>query len=332
MQHPAPTDPPQADATRPARRRPRPQAHEWVCVALGLALVWRYAWIMDDGFVYARYADNAVLTRFGLVYNLGEYVEGYSSPLWMLWHLPLRAIGLSFWTIWLGTGLLCFAWSGWLLTRVDHQLAPAGAPARVNLPLAFLAGCYGVTSFYTSGLESPLVLLVAIAYALLLVDPRDRAAQALVGLSPLVRPELALPFALALALVAGARWRASACSGPGAPVSLHPRHIFGLIELQRVRRVHLLCGRRNPQLRHRVGATLRIHEIHCVADDVAEILHAQRRMQLPIDALIFLAIHAGTSCEQIDHLVLDGRQRRRRHRSGPLLRSGGSRTGDSHTQ
>ncbi len=187
-----------------------PLAHEWLLIALGLALVWRYAWVMDDGFIYARYADNAVLTRVGLVYNLGEYVEGYSSPLWMLWLLIPRALGLTFWHIWLGTGLLCFAWTGWLLVRLDRRLAPpesADARARVNLPLAFLAACYGVTCFYTSGLESPFVQLVAVAYALLLVDPRDRAAQVLVGLSPLVRPELALPFALALGVVALRTWR-----------------------------------------------------------------------------------------------------------------------------
>lgn len=36
---------------------------------LGLVLVLRHAWVMDDADVYARYADNA-----------GELVEGFTSP------------------------------------------------------------------------------------------------------------------------------------------------------------------------------------------------------------------------------------------------------------
>ncbi len=202
-------------ADPPSAARGRPSAVEWMLIAAGLALVWRYAWIMDDAFIYARYADNAVLSGLGLVYNQGEFVEGYSSPLWMLWMLPLRALGLSFWQIWLGTGLLSFALSGWILVRVDRRLtprpsSPAGAPPgdrrpedgrlRVNLPLAFLATCYGVAAFYTSGLESPFVQLAATGYALYFVDRDSRLGQVLVGLSPLVRPELALPFLFALAL------------------------------------------------------------------------------------------------------------------------------------
>jgi len=182
--------------------RGRPSAIEWMLIGVGLVLVWRYAWIMDDAFIYARYADNAVLSGLGLVYNQGEFVEGYSSPLWMLWMLPLRALGLSFWQVWLGTGLLSFALSGWILARVDRHLTPSGRRFRVNLPLAFLAACYGVTAFYTSGLESPFVQLAAVGYALYFVDRESKQGQLLVGLSPLIRPELALPFLFALALTA----------------------------------------------------------------------------------------------------------------------------------
>ena len=99
----------------------RPSAVEFLLIAAGLALVWRYAWIMDDAFVYARYADNAVLSGLGLVYNRGEFVEGYSSPLWMLWMLPLRALGLNYWQIWLGTGLASFAAAGGLLVALERK-------------------------------------------------------------------------------------------------------------------------------------------------------------------------------------------------------------------
>jgi hypothetical protein len=71
----------------------RPSPTQWLLLAVGLGLVWRYAWIMDDAFVYARYADNFVRLDFGLVYNAGEYVEGFTSPLWMLWLVVLRTVG-----------------------------------------------------------------------------------------------------------------------------------------------------------------------------------------------------------------------------------------------
>ena len=37
---------------------------------------------MDDSYVYFRYVDNLVFLGNGLVYNRGEYLEGFSSPLW----------------------------------------------------------------------------------------------------------------------------------------------------------------------------------------------------------------------------------------------------------
>ena len=161
---------------------------QWVLLVLGLLLVWRYAWIMDDAFVYARYADNFVLLDFGLVYNAGEYVEGYTSPLWMLWLVLLRSLGVSFWWAWLGTGLVAFTAAWWLLVQVDDALTPG--KIRVHLPMAYLAGNYAVASWFTSGLETPLLQLAAVGYALYLVRPRSRVAQVIVGLSPLVRPEL----------------------------------------------------------------------------------------------------------------------------------------------
>lgn len=202
--------------------RPRPTALEWCVLVVGAVLVVRYAWVMDDAFVYARYADNAAAMRVGLVYNAGEYVEGYSSPAWMLWVLALRVFGLSFWHIFLATGLVAYALFWWLLVRTDFALA-RGRP-RLGLVVAYLGLNYAVVSWFTSGMETPLIQLAAAGYALHLAAPRARSAQLLVGLSPLVRPELLLPLvvvllhgaarrrlprlALATAAITGAAWLA----------------------------------------------------------------------------------------------------------------------------
>ncbi len=74
-------------------------ALEWLCLAVGTALVLRYAWLMDDAYIYFRYVDNAVFLGHGLVYNAGEHVEGFSSPLWTLLLLALRTSGLDYWIL-----------------------------------------------------------------------------------------------------------------------------------------------------------------------------------------------------------------------------------------
>jgi hypothetical protein len=189
----------------PPRFRPRP--FELVLLVFGLLLITRYAWVMDDAFIYARYADNAVLMKLGLVYNQGEYVEGFSSPFWMLWVLAWRAIGLSLWTIFLGSGYLGFVVMWWVLVRLDLALAPGDPPSdsrigeRINFPLAFLAVSYPVTAWFTAGMETSVIQACAAGYALFLVDPRSRPAQLLVGLAPLVRPELAAPLVIAILYV-----------------------------------------------------------------------------------------------------------------------------------
>src|SRR5678815_1722287 len=88
---------------------PKPSALEWLCLAAGLVLTLQYAWFLDDAFVYYRYVDNLLFLGRGLVFNPGEYVEGYSSPLWALLLIPLRATHANWWLIVRAIGLLGFA-------------------------------------------------------------------------------------------------------------------------------------------------------------------------------------------------------------------------------
>ena len=39
--------------------------------------------VSDDGAIFLRYVEN-IIAGEGAVFNQGEYVEGYSSPLWLL--------------------------------------------------------------------------------------------------------------------------------------------------------------------------------------------------------------------------------------------------------
>ena len=140
----------------------RPARIELLYSFAGLGLVLHYAWLLDDAFVYFRYIDNLLFLHLGLVYNAGEYVEGFSSPFWTLLLIPLRATGIDYWLLvraLAGGAFLAFAL---LLVRLNRDFLGAakhGAQTpTLNFPLAFLALNYGVASYFSSGVESPLIV------------------------------------------------------------------------------------------------------------------------------------------------------------------------------
>ncbi len=179
-------------------RFPRPTALEWTALVVSLVLTLQYAWFLDDAFIYYRYVDNLVHLGRGLVFNEGEYVEGYSSPLWCLLMIPLRAAGLDWWLLTRLVGLACATGTWALLVVLARRMTPSGTRV-LNLPLVYLAANYAVQTYFTSGVEAPLVQVSAVAFALFIVTPGSRVAQVLVGLAPMVRHELAAPLVIALA-------------------------------------------------------------------------------------------------------------------------------------
>ena len=186
--------------------RPRPTPAELFCLVLGGALCLTYAWLLDDAYVYFKYVDNWVLLGRGLVYNPGEYAEGYTSPAWLLLLSGLRALGLGYWLVIRASALLGLVVFWWGCVVIQRLLA-AGAAPTLNLPLVLLCTNYAVLSYFSSGTEAPLVQLCAVAYAFCLLRPESRAAQVAVGVSPLVRPELGLAWLLAGAWLGWSRRR-----------------------------------------------------------------------------------------------------------------------------
>lgn len=181
----------------PAKRFPRPRAIEWLFLCGGLFLVHRYFWLMDDAFIYFRYIDNLLFLGLGLVFNQGEYVEGFSSPVWLLLLSGLRGAGLEYLLAVKLLAALAFAVFWYLLVLLDRRLAPGDSPT-VNLPMAFMAFNYGILCYFSSGLEAPLVQVLAIVYALYVLRPGSLALEMPLALSPLVRHEMAGPLLIAL--------------------------------------------------------------------------------------------------------------------------------------
>jgi hypothetical protein len=78
----------------------------------------------DDAYISLRYAENLV-DGHGLVYNVGEYVEGYTNFLWtvlvalFIWITPVEAPLLAV----LGS-MLAFAINLWVVWRISLKIAP----------------------------------------------------------------------------------------------------------------------------------------------------------------------------------------------------------------
>lgn len=169
---------------------------------LGLAALFfvaltRYHWqqICDDAFIAFRYADN-VARGYGPVWNRGERVEGFSSPLWLgiLVVGKLFGAALSVWAGALGVG------SSALCLVLVHRLALVAGQNRA----AAAAACAATSLIYPlyywapAGLETTLFAAAVTLGTWALVAPsswRWSVAAALLGVA---RPEGPL---LACALV-----------------------------------------------------------------------------------------------------------------------------------
>jgi arabinofuranosyltransferase len=214
----------------PTNRSTSPHASKWSWVALGVPLVvvlvgaWTYRWVQEDAFINFRIIGN-LLAGHGPVFNVGERVEAYSDPLWLFLlaaiHRVVPFVSLEWLSVMLGLGSTAggVMWGGRAIQRLggargDDLVLPMG--------LLVFSVVAGVWEFSTSGLEIGMVFgWIGLSFWLL-VRTEDRRTSALgcgfvVGLGPLIRPELLLMsgvFLVTLGLVAAAPgWRGSAKIG-----------------------------------------------------------------------------------------------------------------------
>jgi hypothetical protein len=128
-----------------------PRIALWVIV-LGAAVAWSLSlvWLADDAYISFRYARNLV-EGFGLVFNPGERVEGYTNFLWTI----LIAAGL-----WLGAtvgplaivmGQICLVA---FLVVIDRLARDPDKDAGPGLAVLLAAGSYSIAVFGTGGLET----------------------------------------------------------------------------------------------------------------------------------------------------------------------------------
>ncbi|CAM3139520.1 flagellar motor control protein ZomB [Prescottella defluvii] len=177
---------------------------------------WQRRWIADDGLIVLRTVRN-LLAGNGPVFNAGERVEANTSTLWTyvvyafgwITQARLEYVVLSLALV-LSVGAVVLAMVA--ARRLYMPTIAASGTVTVLLPAGVLVyiALPPARDFATSGLETCLVLFWIALLALLLVrwaqaaDPSRSSVLTLAfvaGLSPLVRPEMALLGALALLMV-----------------------------------------------------------------------------------------------------------------------------------
>ncbi len=128
----------------------------WVLLLLQIA---EYAWLAEDAFINFRVVEH-LLSGDGLVWNVGERVQVFTSPLWLL---------LTAAATWLGGGVI----QATLLVSVALSLFFFGILAKLCLQNRFLFLVLGVVcacapsmrDYFTSGLETPLLMTTLAIFA-----------------------------------------------------------------------------------------------------------------------------------------------------------------------
>lgn len=145
----------------------------------------------DDAYISFRYLDNWLQGR-GLVFNPGEYVEGYTNFLWIVLMAPVVAIGITPETAAYLLSLLLLASLLLIVYRIGYKLSGDTVAAWSGTLL--LASSVTVNRWASSGMETLFVAAV-IAYAnyyFIKVGRHNYISSALFGLAILIRPDASL--------------------------------------------------------------------------------------------------------------------------------------------
>ncbi len=123
----------------------------WMLIAFSLAYAWTQRFVQDDAFISFRYARN-LAEGHGLVWNIGERIEGYTNFLWTLCMAPafLMKLDIVAWSYTLS--LVSFA----VTLLVSSRLAAMWWKSRAAgwLTIALLACNHSFISYATGGLET----------------------------------------------------------------------------------------------------------------------------------------------------------------------------------
>lgn len=142
----------------------------FLLVAFGVILL-RTAWVGDDSYITMRTVDN-LLRGYGLTWNVGERVQTFTHPLWMLLLVPVYAISRDAYLSLLGLSLLVS-----LATLYLFLTYGTGDDYSLLIGWSILIFSNAFIDYSTSGLENPLSHLLVLSFMLLYIRWRDDLSQ-----------------------------------------------------------------------------------------------------------------------------------------------------------
>jgi hypothetical protein len=131
--------------------------------------------VCDDAFISFRYAKNLV-EGHGLVYNIGEHVEGYSNFLWTLLLSLFMKMGLDPVIVSQMLGVLFSLAAVFLLLRLNRRFYPEENLFNYLAPL-FLACCGAYAAWSTGGLETSFFTFLVLLGSFFFIAGMDRPKQ-----------------------------------------------------------------------------------------------------------------------------------------------------------
>jgi hypothetical protein len=172
-----------------------------------LANAWRVrAFTVDDAYISFRFAEN-LANGHGLVYNIGERVEGYTNFLWTVLLALFHKLGAPVPAAAKVLGAIAASAALVPTFLISKRLRPLrSAP---SLAPWLLASSFLLTGYAVFGLETPFFLALVLAGTELFFreedadDPRPLLSGLLFALAALTRPEAPLLFGLLVIWQAG---------------------------------------------------------------------------------------------------------------------------------
>jgi arabinofuranosyltransferase len=164
----------------------------------GLLYLSALAWdVVDDAYISFRYARN-LMEGHGLVFNIGEKVEGYTNFLWTVLLAPLIGLGIPPTPVAAAGGLAFSGLTLWLVYWLGKRMAGVWVGAIAALFLS-LDGSFALWS--VGGMETPmftcLALIGAVAYFREQSAPRRWPLSGILfALTAMTRPEGVMLFAM----------------------------------------------------------------------------------------------------------------------------------------
>jgi len=173
-------------------------------VLIYLAFTIKYNFTQDDAYITFRYVDNFV-SGHGLVFNIGERVEGYTNFLWLLMLIPARLAGIDLVVFSRVLGVLCGAGTLYVMYVLAGRVFGTHSVWR-GVSCVILGATYSFGYWAVAGLETAAFAL-AVTGTLYLFLKHSYLAGPVVVLATLLRPEggLVLVFMIAYDLISSRR-------------------------------------------------------------------------------------------------------------------------------